>query len=88
MTRKIGFDLTFLKHLLSWTFGVATSVSWVLSLLACKNLWDICVIILPHQVLWKCPPSVSFIPPGVSSKENKLSIVPENVVYFLKGIYL
>ena len=42
MTRKIGFDLTFLKHLLSWTFGVATSVSWVLSLLACKNLWDIC----------------------------------------------
>lgn len=34
------------------------------------------------------PPSISFIPPGMSSKENKLSIVPENVVYFLKGIYL
>lgn len=34
------------------------------------------------------PHTISFIPPGMSSKENKLSIVPENVVYFLKGIYL
>lgn len=38
----MGFDLTFLKHSLCWTFGVATYASWVLSLLAFKNLWDIC----------------------------------------------
>lgn len=67
---------------------IGTSLTVKELLILYKLLYHLCYNSASSGFMQMPPPPVSFIPPGMSSKENKLSIVPENVVYFLKGIYL
>lgn len=75
------------KHSSLSEASICTSLRLKELLILYKLLYHLCYNSASSGFM-ECPPSISFIPPGMSSKENKLSIVPENVVYFLKGIYL